>query len=74
MSIFIMDQVNTVMGLNTIDAVEFVEKIINSDKTLRPLTRTKAHRMILKQRNSQRIAFAMSNWILAHHNEGLKVI
>lgn len=75
MSIFAMEQVNTVMLMDAPDARRFIEDVIKADTTAKPITKTKARNQILRHGNdSVKMATAMSNWILAHPDEGLKVI
>ena len=74
MSLFTMEDVNHVMVSNFSDARVYVEKIIDSADTAKPATKNKARLMLAKSNNSQKLAFAMSSWILAHPDEGLKVI
>lgn len=74
MSVFTMDHVNQVSKMDLAAAKEFVKSVINGDDTARPATKAKAISTIMKQRSVQNIANTMCNWILAHPDEGLKVI
>lgn len=74
MSIFTMVHVNAVTKMNLSQAHKFVVNIIADDKIAKDATKSKALYEISKARSTTQLAMTMSNWILAHPDEGLKVI
>lgn len=73
-SIFKMEDVNTIIKLPLSEAKKFALDVINSDVHAKLVTKNKARLAIAKANTSQKIAFAMAGWILAHPSEGLKVL
>lgn len=74
MSVFTMDQVNAVVTKDLPSAKEYALGIIHSADNIRTATKANAIRVINNARNVITLASAMSNWILAHPSENLKVI
>lgn len=75
MSIFVMEHVNAVCSMCPAEARQLIIEIIDGNKTAKESTKLAAKRQILRyDTNSQKMAMVMSNWILAHPNENLKVI
>lgn len=75
MSVFTMDDVHTVMAMpNLTKAKEFALAKVAATETLRDATRVKANRIISGARSNTNLGMSMSNWILAHPDEGLKVV
>ena len=74
MSIFTMDHVNQVMAMSQKDGVAFVRSVIADDQSAKPVTKAKALRLVEKAQSPTKLAHAMSSWILAHPDEGLKVL
>jgi NAD(P)H-nitrite reductase large subunit len=73
-SIFTMENVNEVIKMNFEDARKFAIDLITKAEGVKPETKVKARNTITRVNTSQKIAFAMSSWILAHPSEGLKVV
>ena len=72
-SIFTMEMVNEVIVMKLPEAKAYaLEKIADSDG-VKEITKTKARLAVNKARSTSNLALTMSNWILAHPTEGLKV-
>jgi len=74
MSVFSMEDVAKVAGLPIGQAKEYAISIVTEASDIKNATRMKAQRQILKAPTSASLATTMTNWILAHPSEGLKVI
>lgn len=73
-SIFTMDMVNQVLAMDITSAKKFALQAIADAEGPKPQTKAKARNVVIKSRDTKKLAFAMSSWILAHPTEGLKVI
>ena len=71
-SMFTMDDVNEIVRMPIAAAKAKVCKII-SESTANRANRSKAERMMNKSRTSVQLAQAMSNFILAHPENDLRV-
>jgi hypothetical protein len=74
MSIFTMEDVNSVITMSKADAAIYVKEIINKNESAKAVTKKKALHQVMKNPNPERMAYAMTCWLLAHPDEGLKVI
>jgi len=74
MSIFTMEHVNEVLKKDLQEAKSQMIEMVTSSKGPRPVTKNKAKIAIDKARTKEQLAFTMANWILAHPDEGLKVL
>ncbi len=73
-SIFKMDDVSAVIKMDLASAKRYAMDIIMQDEHAKDKTKAKAKMMVNKCTSAEKLAFAMSSWILAHPSEGLKVV
>ena len=73
-SVFTMDHVNHVASMKDHQAAKSFAHDVLSNSTANPKNRTNIGTMIDKSRSAAHLAQGMSNHILAHPKEGLKVI
>jgi len=73
-SIFTMDDVNKVIKMPIADAKRYALDLIMQDEHAKDKTKAKAKMMVAKCTAADKLAYAMSCWILAHPSEGLKVV
>lgn len=74
-SVFTMDHVREIAATKDHDkAKSRAHAIVDSDKNIRQVNRAKIKNMIDSSKGSAHLASGMSNHILAHPGEGLKVI
>lgn len=74
-SVFTMDHVRQVAGMKDHGkAKELAHGVVDSNKTALASTKSKIKGIIDRSRNTRDLAMAMSNHIMAHPSEGLKVI
>lgn len=73
-SIFTMEDVNEVVKLKLVEAKSYAFHVIDDSKTARVMTKQKARKVVASAKTSEHLASAMVGWILAHPDEGLKVI
>lgn len=73
-SIFTMDNVREVLTMPIQEAKRYALGIVTDDQNAKPVTKVKARQMIGKCTRTDKLAFAMSSWILAHPSENLKVV
>lgn len=73
-SIFTMADVHKVIGMPLVEAKRHAMDVIMQNSTAKDKTKAKAKMMVNKCTTSDKLAFAMSSWILAHPSEGLKVL
>lgn len=74
MSIFTMEDVTAVQCMPTQAAKNYAFNIVELDSTAKLVTKNKAKLMISKCRSTEAVMTGMTGWILAHPNEGLKVL
>lgn len=73
-SIFTMADVHKVIKMPLADAKRYAMDVIMQNSTAKDKTKAKAKMMVNKCTTPDKLAFAMSSWILAHPSEGLKVV
>lgn len=71
-SSFTMDHVNAVVKMPHREAQQYAHKAVD-ESTANPHNKAKMKRMIMSSKNSSHLAQGMSNHILAHPSEGLRV-
>lgn len=72
-SIFTMEMVNQVVVMKLPEAKALALEAIADSDSAKEITKTKARLAVNKARSTNALALTMSNWILAHPTEGLKV-
>jgi hypothetical protein len=70
---FDMNQVNAIINLDILSAQKAALEIVKAS-TATPRNKFKAEQAIRNSRSSRSVAMTMSNFILAHPSNGLKVI
>jgi len=73
MSIFNMDSVNEIIAMPLPAAKARALEIIEDSDSAKAITKTKATLAVNKAKSSTNLAQTMTNWMLAHPDEGLKV-
>ena len=73
-SVFTMDDVHAVSALSLQEAKDMIHAIAKEDKRMKPITKLKLQREVDAARNVQKLAMTMTNWILAHPSENLRVL
>ena len=72
--VFTMDDVYAVFALSLQEAKDMIHAIAKEDKRMKPITKLKLQREVNAARNVQKLAMTMTNWILAHPSENLRVL